>query len=155
MNENRKKILQMLAEGKISVEEAARLLSLMGEESGPEVNGAASADVPKPNPKYLYIRVEPKAGHHSDFEHKGHGSFAEHGRVNVRIPVGLIRAGIKLKALIPPQVAEDVNRAMKDKGMSFDIRDLKDEYLEELLTALCNTGIDVDSEEAELHISAE
>lgn len=155
MGDNRKKILQMLAEGKISVEEAARLLSLVSEETSSTVNSASAINELKPHPKYLYVSVEPKEGQHTDTEHKGHGSFAEHGRVNVRIPVGLIRAGMKLKALIPPHVAEDVNRAMKEKGISFDIRNLKDEYLEEIIAALCDTEINVDSEEAEVHISAE
>ena len=145
MGENQKRILQMLAEGKISVEEASRLLSLVGEEQstgGEEV--AMKKD--KPAPKYLYVRVEPKEGHHLH---------AEHGRVNVRIPVGLIRAGMKLKALIPPQVADDVNKAMKEKGIGFDIRNLKDEYIDELIGALSETEISVDSEEAEVRVHAE
>jgi hypothetical protein len=139
MGENQKRILQMLAEGKISVEEASRLLSLVGE-------GAAAAKEAKPTPKYLYVRVEPKEGQHRD---------TEHGRVNVRIPVGLIRAGMKLKALIPPQVADDVNKAMKEKGIGFDIRNLKDEYVDELIGALSETEINVDSQEAEVQIYAE
>lgn len=77
------------------------------------------------------------------------------GRVNVRIPVGLIRAGMKLKALIPPQVADDVNKAMREKGIGFDIRNLKDEYVDELVNALRETEINVDSEEAEVHVYAE
>ncbi len=80
---------------------------------------------------------------------------AEHGRVNIRIPMGLIRAGIKLKALIPPRVADDINKGLKEKGISFDIRDLKDEYLENLVTALGESEINVDSEEAEVRIHAE
>jgi hypothetical protein len=140
MGENQKRILQMLTEGKISVEEASRLLSLVGE-------GAAAVKEARPTPKYLYVRVEPKEGQHH--------SLAEHGRVNVRIPVGLIRAGMKLKALIPPQVADDVNKAMKEKGIGFDIRNLKDEYVDELINALSETEINVDSLEAEVRIYAE
>jgi hypothetical protein len=148
MGEKQKRILQMLAEGKISVEEASRLLSLVGE-------GAAAAKEAKPTPKYLYVRVEPKEGQHRDTEHEGHRSLGEHGRVNVRIPVGLIRAGMKLKALIPPQVADDVNKAMKEKGIGFDIRNLKDEYVDELISALSKNEINVDSQEAEVRIYAE
>ncbi len=155
MSDNQKRILQMLAEGKISVEEATRLLSLVSDETSAGGNSESATRGLKPIPKYLYVRVEPKEGYFKDGEHKGHGSLGEHGRVNIRIPVGLIRAGIKLKALIPPQVAEDVNRAMKEKGLNFDIRDLKDEYLEEIITALSDTEINVDSQEAEVHISAE
>jgi hypothetical protein len=146
MGDNQKRILQMLAEGKISVEEATRLLSLVGAENGTTVNKASVDGEPKPSPKYLYIRVEPKEGHEKD---------PENNRVNIRIPMGLIRAGMKLKALIPPQVADEVNRAMQEKGLKFDIRDIKDEYLEELIDALGDTEINVDSKEAEVRIHAE
>jgi protein tyrosine/serine phosphatase len=75
--------------------------------------------------------------------------------VNVRIPVGLIRAGMKLRALVPAHVADDVNDALEKKGIHFDIRDLKDEYLDELITALRETEINVDSEEAVVSVRAE
>ena len=146
MSENQKRVLQMLADGKVSVEEASRLLSLINEEPGHGVMGAAAGKEAKPSPKYLYVRVEPKEGHQSR---------GEHGRVNVRIPMGLIRAGIKLKALIPPQVVDDINKGLKEKGISFDFRDLKDEYLETLVSALGESEINVDSEEAEVRIHAE
>lgn len=145
MSDNQKRILQMLAEGKISVEEATRLLSLVDKDTGATGSNTSASGEPKPLPKYLYVRVEPKEGVKN----------AEHGRVNVRIPVGLIRAGMKLKALIPQQAAEDMNRAMKEKGFNFDIRDIKDADLQELITALCDTEISVDSADAEVQIRAE
>lgn len=155
VNENQKKILQMLAEGKISVEEASQLLSLINDEHSSEPGRAADINEAKPSPKYLYVRVEPKHGHAYDSEHQKNQSIGEHGRVNIRIPMGLIRAGIKLKALIPPKAVDDINKALNNKGISFDFRDLKDEYLENLVTALGESEINVDSEEAEVRIHAE
>lgn len=153
MGENQKKILQMLAEGKISVDEATRLLSLMTDEdgfSGP----AGSPALPKKNAKFLYVKVEPKEGY------RKHGIHCEEGhheaeRVNVRIPVALVRAGMKLTALMPPEAAENINKALKDKGMVFDIRNLKDEYIEQLIDALQESHIDVDSDEATIKVYAE
>jgi hypothetical protein len=146
MSDNQKRILQMLAEGKISVDEATRLLSLVSVENGSTANQTSSSSESKHSLKYLYVHVEPKEGYQKE---------VEHGRVNIRIPIGLIRAGMKLKALIPPQVADDVNRAIKEKGFNFDIREIKDEYLEELIAALGDTEINVDSQEAEVRIHAE
>jgi len=144
MDENKKRILQMLAEGKISVDEASRLLYLIGEngEAGGESKGKEKSG--KASAKYLYVRVDPKEGHH-----------AHPGRVNVRVPVGLIRAGMKLTALMPPQVADDVNKAMREKGVGFDVRNLKDEDIAQLIEALSDTEINVDSEEAVVHVYAE
>ena len=145
MDENKKRILQMLAEGKISVDEASRLLFLVGEDNKTEIfdNNVRKS---KPDAKYLYVKVTPKEGHQSD-----HGT----GRVNVRIPVALVRAGMKLTALMPPEVADNVNKAIKEKGMGFDIRNLKDEYIEQLINALRDTEIDVDSDEAYVKVYAE
>jgi hypothetical protein len=153
VSENQKRILQMLAEGKVSVEEASRLLALIGEKSGNE--GDASWKESKISPKYLYVKVEPKAGYHGDSVREGRHSLGEQGRVYVRIPLGLIRAGIKLTALIPPQAADDINKALKEKGFGFDIRNLKDEYVDELISALRETEINVDSEEAQVRVYAE
>ena len=155
MSENQNRILQMLAEGKISVEEASRLLSLIKETPGSGVETAATAKEAKSQPKYLYVRVEPKEGSHSQGGKEGFPGKGETGRVNIRIPMGLIRAGIKLKALIPPQAVDDINRAFQEKGINFDIRDLKDEYLESLVTALGESEIKVDSHEADVSIYAE
>jgi len=152
MGENQKKILQMLAEGKISVDEATRLLSLVGE--GDTTGPAGSPSLPKKNAKFLYVKVEPKEGYQKHGVHWEEGHH-EAERVNVRIPVALVRAGMKLTALMPPEAAENVNKALHDKGMAFDIRNLKDEYIEQLIDALQDSHIDVDSDEATIKVYAE
>ncbi len=155
MSENQKRVLQMLAEGKITVDEASRLLSAIGADKEP---GSQKTDdtKTKSEPKYLYVRVEPKEGYvHSEHWSHGPSAHGEPGRVNVRIPVSLVRAGMKLTALMPPQVADDVNRAFKEKGIGFDIRNIKDEYVEQLIGALSETEINVDSDEATVRVYAE
>jgi hypothetical protein len=152
MSDNQKRILQMLAEGKISVDEASRLLSLVDQEQRAGEGGGQKPGVS--SAKYLYVRVEPKPGSYNPGENAGR-PWKEPGRVNVRIPIGLIRAGIKLRGLIPPQVADDISQAMHEKGVNFDIRDLKDENIEELIKALGETEISVDSDQAEVRIHAE
>jgi hypothetical protein len=155
MSESQRRILQMLAEGKVSVEEASRLLSLVNEEHRSGVESTAALKGTKSLPKYLYVRVDPKEGFHCQSGKEGFLGKGETGKVNIRIPMGLIRAGIKLKALIPPQAVDDINRAFQEKGINFDIRDLKDEYLESLVTALGESEIKVDSREADVSIHAE
>ena len=151
MGENQKRVLQMLAEGKISVDEASRLLSLVND--SPEPTRAAGKK--NANPRYLYVKVEPKEGYVPRADKWGNAHH-DPGKVNVRIPVSLVRAGMKMTSLIPPQAADDVNRALKEKGITFDVRNLKgDDMIEELIAALSDTEIDVDSEEATVRIHAE
>ena len=144
MSENQKKILQMLAEGKISVNEAQQLLSLItpSDNNRSESNKTAT----KSTPRYLYVVVEPKPN--ASPEHR-------HGRVNVRVPFGLIRAGMKLATLIPPEAADKVNNAMKEKGMDFDMRHLKPEDIEELIFALHDSEINVDTDDETVKVYAE
>jgi len=150
MSENRKKILQMLADGKINVDEAQRLLALVNSETEGENRTGSVGQKTKSAPRYMHVIVEPKPG-----VSRENGKHDHHGKVNVRVPFGLIRAGIKLATLIPSDAAEHVDKAFKEKGFSFNIRRLKEEDLEELVTALQDSEINVDTEYELIRINAE
>jgi hypothetical protein len=139
MSEDRKRILSMLAEGKITADEADKLLSAM-ERPKP---AALYEAVPRGSgPKYF--RVEVNA---NDDEGPT--------KVNVRIPMQLLRAGVKLSALIPPKARDEVNRAMAREGIPFDINTIKPENLEELIEQLGDFAVDVDSGDAKVRVYCE
>ena len=143
MAENQKRILEMLAEKKISVEEAAKLLSLT-QSSESSISGAPdSTREGKPMHKYLRIVVQPnpESGQGADYEH-----------VNIRVPMTLIRAGIKLASLIPPQATEHVNEALRNKGIDMDLRNIKAENLEPLVDALSDLEVDVHNKREQVRI---
>jgi hypothetical protein len=128
MSEERKKILEMLAEKKITVEEAERLLNALG---APESGSAEPAGLKFPW-KYLRVLVEPGPG-------------SERGdKVNIRVPMKLIRAGLKWAALIPKHAQGDVNKALQDKGIDLDFSKIKPEDLEDILSNLDELVVDVD-----------
>jgi hypothetical protein len=64
--------------------------------------------------------------------------------VNIRVPVQLLRAGVKLASLIPAQARDEVNDAMRERGVHFDLSQIKPENLEELIDQLNDLTIDVD-----------
>jgi hypothetical protein len=140
MSENKKKILEMLAQNKISADEAYRLISAVdGKDDGKSDEG--KNDIPrmegvKSKGKYLRVTIVP-GPHHQDPDHAD--------RVNVRVPMTLVRAGIKLTSLIPPDALDKANSALHDKGIKFDVRDIKKEDLEELIDALGDMQIDIES----------
>jgi hypothetical protein len=146
MTENRKRILEMLADKKISVEEAERLLTLTEDEESKAEQPSETPPERKKTGKYLRVLVEPGPGNET-------GHKAE--KVNVRIPMNLIRAGIKLTALIPPQAADKVNETLKEKGIDFDLRNLKPDDLEELVEALADFEVDIDSGREKVHVYVE
>ena len=142
MTDNQKRILDLLAEKKISVDEAQRLLSLTGSEPDNGGGGSEESPAPKGKPKYFRILFQPEAGSGKD-------------NVNVRIPMTLIRAGMKLTTLIPEHASEEVNQALREKGVDFDVRNLKPEDFEELVEALTDLEIDIKGGKEKVHIYVE
>ena len=140
MSENKKKILEMLAQHKISADEAYRLLNVIEGEESTRENTGKTATAMKDKAKYLRVTVLPDAEH----EHSQNVD-----RVNVRVPMSLIRAGIKLTSLIPPEARDKVNGALREKGIDFDVRSVKPEDLEELIEALSDLEVDVVSAKGE------
>jgi hypothetical protein len=135
MDEKRKKVLQMLSEGKINVEEAERLLDRLEGATEPApgqpriVGGvdmsvkAAERPVPE-NPRFLRVVVDSARGN----------------KVNVRVPMALIRTGIKLKALLP----EHARQEMEDHGV--DLSALSELDPDEMIQALAELTVDLDAE---------
>jgi hypothetical protein len=148
MSENQKRILQMLSDGKINVDDAQRLLSLLGNGVEKTAESIDSTSRGKFIPRYMRVVIEPKQGTGGDEKH-------EYKRVNVRVPFNLIRAGMKLATLIPADAADRVDAAFKEKGISFDIRKMKDEDMEELIRALHDSEVNIDSGHETVRVYAE
>jgi hypothetical protein len=142
MSDSQRRILDLLAEKKISVDEAQRLLSLTGPDKDTGTEGPEESAGPKGKPRYFRVLVQPEAG-------SGRES------VNVRIPMALIHAGMKFSALIPAQASDQVNEALREKGVDFDIRNLKPEDFEELVAALTDLEVDVKGGREKVHIYVE
>ena len=141
MNENRRKILEMLSMGRINTEEAERLLELTGQ---PEAAGCVEeASVVKKNPKYLRVVIKPEEG----------SSNAE--KVNIRVPVSLIRAGVKLTSLMPRDAADQVDSALKDKGVKFNVKDFTDEDIDQLVEALSDLEVDIEDGKSKVKVFTE
>lgn len=132
MSDNQKKILEMLAENKIGVDEAFKLLSVLPKEEGSEPRQTAGGS--KFPFKYLRVNVKSAEGNNGKPDH-----------VNIRVPISLIRAGMKLTSLIPSQTYDKVDTALKEKGIDFDLRNMKPEDLEELVTAINDLEVDIEN----------
>jgi hypothetical protein len=127
LNEERRRILGMLAEGKVSAAEAEALLDAAAPSTG---------EAPAPSPKYLRVLVDGHDGAHG-------------GKVNIRVPFNLIRAGVRLAALLPTAVYEPVNRALKQNGVDIDISKVRAQDLDELVQHLSELSVDVEGNNGE------
>jgi len=142
MSEDRARILNMLAASKITTEEAERLLDALESrtpEAGVTPGSAPSAIKGDPTPllealpKFLHVKVDGDAGE----------------KVDVKIPLALVRSGLKLTSLIPPQAMDQINEQMAASGMSIDFSNFKPEDIDELIEALREMEINVDGANGE------
>ncbi len=118
-NEERIKVLKMVADGKITAEEAATLLETLDEAP---VSGKASQAGPSPTSsqpgRYFRVRV-------TDTD-------TGRVRVNVRLPVGIINAGMKIGMKFAPQVEgvdyQEIAEMIQsgETGKIVDVEDNKD-----------------------------
>lgn len=133
MNEERKRVLDLLANGKITVEEAERLLSAISKEKdySQDSNTSGQAKLPK----YIRILVEPSE------------SSEEQDRVNIRVPLKLIRAGLKLASFIPKDAQSKVSEALLEKGIEPDLSKIRPEDLDEIVQQLSDLTVNVEGKE--------
>lgn len=98
MSVERKKVLELLAEGKINADEAEKLLNkldcLSGSQPEAESQGAEAKDGDNKSIRYLRVEVE-KPGSSEN--------------VNVRIPLSFLRASSGLHVLLPQRVLEKLS----------------------------------------------
>ena len=146
MADNQKRILEMLAEGKITIDEAEKLLSLVEPKEDTTDRLSNTTTGTGSSPKYMRVVVQPDPA-------SGSGSQVE--RVNIRIPINLIRAGMKFTTLIPPHAAGKVNEALKEHGVDFDLRNIKPDDIEGLIEALSDFEVDVQGGKEKVHIYTE
>jgi hypothetical protein len=140
MNENHKKILEMLAEKKISVDDAYRLLNTIDSTESRQESTPKTRTAIKDKPKYLRVTIVPDPEH----EHS-----KDVDRVNVRVPLSLIRSGIKLTSLIPTEARDKVDGALKEKGIDFNTRNMKPEDIEDIIESLSELEVDIVSSKGE------
>ena len=143
MSNDRRAVLQMLADGKITAEEAERLLSALDRTAAPAANTDARPSFGSNGaPKYLRVTVD--ADVHGD-----------NTKVNIRVPMALLKAGVRLTSLIPPEARDQVNAELAKNGVPFDIGAIKPENLEELVNHLNDLQVDVDSTDAKVRVFCE
>lgn len=131
MSEEKRKILEMLADKKITVDDAEKLLAAVSDRAAEAAGDSAG----KAGPKFLRVLVEPAPGD-PDGE-----------RVNIRVPLNLVRAGLKFASFIPARAQEKINREMKDKGVPFDLSHFNPQDVEALLVHLNDLTVEVEGKE--------
>ena len=84
-------------------------------------------------PRYLFVKVDSTDG----------------DKVNIRVPLKIIRAGIKLKSLIPQDAQDKIDEKLGEKGVDFKLEDISDENIHEFMQALTEFEVNVEDRKGE------
>ena len=144
MNDDTRRILDLLAAGKVTVAEAEELLTAVKEAPPADGQPAGSGDASR----YLRIDIEKPAADGSRTR-----------RVNLRVPIGVIRSGLRLGALLKGDrsgIGQRITDRLKAKGLDvIDLSALDEADLEEIIGGLGELSVDVDDGRAHVRISRE
>ena len=121
MSSETKRVLEMVGAGKITVDEGERLLGVLG------AGQAASpplAEAERPAPRFLIMEA---------------GATGKDGKeegFRMRVPLDLIRAGVKMRALIPETKRDKINEKLREKGIKGDVFEMSEDEIDALIRSL-------------------
>jgi hypothetical protein len=133
MSEETRKVLEMLSNGKVSVQEAEQLLLA--------VASSGATDDKKGEPKYFRILVNKPARE---------GEKAE--AVNIKVPMTVVRGGLRLGALLPSMLGK--KKIQLDNGTELDLSKVTYTDLEAMIKDIGELTVDVDGD-AQVRIRCE
>ena len=121
MGDETKRVLEMVAAGKITVDEGEQLLGALGA-GQPAPQQPAEADGPVPR----FLKMEAGAT----------GKDGKDEGFRMRVPLDLLRAGIKMRALIPKAKRDKINERLREKGIEGDIFEMSSDRIDTLIRSL-------------------
>jgi len=164
MSDDTRRILDLLAQGRITVDDADRLLQAIGADAaGARAGGTAdgggapstgdatrgdAATAPagaRPKPRFLRIAV-----------HKPASPWRPDKDVTIRVPIALVKGGMKLGAIIPGLGGKPLEARLREQGLDVDLSSLDEAAIDRMLSQVGDAmDIDIDSGKAQVHISCE
>jgi hypothetical protein len=148
MNDDTRRVLEMLAQGKVTVEEADELLRALG--------GARQADTDADTdrtsaPRWVRIHV-----------HKLPTDGRESKDVNIRVPIAVVKGGMRLGAIIATFAGGKAAERMKERGVDLDLSRINGDFskmngaeFDAFMKSLDDVNIEVDDGNSQVRITCE
>jgi hypothetical protein len=135
MREDRRKVLAMVATGRISVDEADHLLSAIAPQR-------EQSPAP-PTPKFLRLLLEPKANEGS------------HRKVDVRVPLGVIRSSLQIAKSLPLEKRGPMRIALGTHILALDLEQVNPDNVDEFIAQLGHLTADIDQKKETVRLFCE
>ena len=153
--EDTRRILDLLSQGKITVDDADRLIKAM---SADVPSGTAAAEPAETaadggqRARWFRINIRKPA---SDQAHKPKD-------VNIRVPISVVKGGMRLGAIIATFAGEKAAMRMKQRGLDLDLSTINGDLsrmngaeFEAFLKSLDDMNIEIDDGRSTVRITAE
>lgn len=145
-----RRILDLLAQGKTTVDEAARLLEALGA-ARTQPDAGEPEERERPKPTWFRINIHKPANEHRQAKD-----------VNIRVPVSVMKGGMRLGAIIGTFAGEKAARRMRERGIDLDLAAINGDLsrlngpeFEQFLKSLDDVSIDLDDGKSQVRITCE
>ena len=147
-----RRILDMLAQGKITVDEADRLIKAMSADPPTETATADTATDGGRRVRWFRINIHKPA---KDQAHRPKD-------VNIRVPITVVKGGMRLGAIIATFAGEKAAQRMKERGLDLDLSTINGDLsrlngadFDTFLKSLDDMNIEIDDGKSQVRITAE
>ena len=147
-----RRILDMLSQGKITVDEADRLLKALTAERPAETATADTATDGGPGVRWIRINIHKPA---KDQTHRPKD-------VNIRVPIAVVKGGMRLGAIIATCAGEKAAQRMKERGLDLDLSTINGDLskmngaeFDAFMKSLDDMNIEIDDGRSQVRITAE
>jgi len=144
MSDERRRVLDLLAQGKITVEEADQLLGAVAAEARRSESAGAAEPGGEAKPRFVRINVRKLARD----SHVGKD-------VNIRVPLSILRSGMRLGAIIPALAGDSIKARLRERGVDVDLSKFDPAAIESMLAEMGELNIDVDDGRASVRVTCE
>ena len=151
-SDDTRRTLDLLAQGKITVDEADRLLKAFASaHDSTDSTPADGASDEKPPVRWVRINVHKPANDHR-----------KEKDVNIRVPVAVMKGGMRLGALIGTFAGEKAARRMRARGIDLDLSAINGDLsklngpeFDQFLKSLDDVDIEIDDGKSQVRITCE
>ena len=146
-----RRILDMLSQGKITVDEADRLIKALSADR-PAETAAADPATDGQRVRWFRINIHKPA---KDPTHRPKD-------VNIRVPIAVVKGGMRLGAIIATFAGENAAQRMKERGLDLDLSTINGDLsrmngaeFDTFLKSLDDMHIEIDDGKSQVRITSE
>ena len=152
MSDETRRVLELVAQGKVTVDEADRLIKAVSADGPAQTAAADTATDGRQRARWFRINIHKPAKDQTQRPKD----------VNVRVPVAVVKGGMRLGAIIATFAGEKAAQRMKERGLDLDLSTINGDLsrmngpeFDTFLKSLDDMNIDIDDGKSQVRITVE